>query len=69
MFKKIMAVPAVAAVASFAATAAPDWATSSGYDTTTFDGVLTFAAPIAIAVVVGVAGVRVVIKLINRAAG
>ena len=34
-----------------------------------FDGILTTVAPIAIAVVVGVSGVRVAIKLINRGAG
>lgn len=68
---KIMAIPAVAAVASFAADA-PSWTTATGMPSTSegaFDGVLEYAAPIAIAVVVGVAGVRVVIKLINRGAG
>ena len=46
----------------------PSWAPST-VTSTSFDPVLTWAAPIAIAVVVGVAGVRVVIKLINRGAG
>lgn len=76
MFKnlgaKIMAIPAVAAVASFAAAEAPGWTTATGMPSASegaFDGVLEYAAPIAIAVVVGVAGVRVVIKLINRGAG
>lgn len=71
MFKKLMAIPAVAAVASFAntgsGTTAPDWATSLSADQ--FDSILGEVAPIAIAVVVGVAGVRVAIKLINRGAG
>lgn len=38
-------------------------------DTVDFTTVITYAAPIALAVVVSVAGIRVVIKLINRAAG
>lgn len=67
MIKKLLAVPAVAAVASFAADA-PGWA-PQGYDSTAFDGVLSYAAPIGIGVVIAVAGVRVVIKLINRGAG
>lgn len=71
MFKKLMAIPAVAAVASFAnagsGTTAPDWATSLSAEQ--FDSILGEVAPIAIAVVVGVAGVRVAIKLINRGAG
>lgn len=41
----------------------------SSVNSTVFDGILTTVAPIAIAVVVGVAGVRVAIKLINRGAG
>lgn len=57
---------AVMATAANAATA-PDWAPADS--TIGFDGVLSYAAPIAIGVVVGVAGVRVVIKLINRGAG
>lgn len=67
--KKILAIPAVAAVASMASTtpAAPTWATtlSAGQ----FDAILGEVAPIALAVVFGVAGVRVAIKLINRGAG
>lgn len=68
---KIMAIPAVAAVASFAAEEAPAWTTATGMPSgpSAFDGVLGYAAPIGIGVVVGVAGVRVVIKLINRGAG
>lgn len=68
--KKILAIPALGAVASFASTGAdaPSWWPSS-VTNTVFDGVLTSVAPIAIAVVVGVAGVRVAIKLINRGAG
>ena len=57
-----------AALAGSAMAAAPTWAPSS-IDSTTFDGVLEWAAPVAVAVVVGVAGVRGVIKLINRGAG
>lgn len=38
-------------------------------DTVDFTSVITYAAPVALAVVVSVAGIRVVIKLINRAAG
>lgn len=69
--KKLLAIPAIASVASFAAEA-PAWATGNAAEsavTGAFDGVLSYAAPVAIAVVVGVAGVRVVIKLINRGAG
>lgn len=55
-----------------AANAAPAWATGEAAGdsvASAFDEVLTYAAPIGIGVVVGVAGVRVVIKLINRGAG
>ena len=71
MKKALLAIPGLAAVSSFASTAstAPSWWPTTGVDSTVFDGVLTKAAPIAIAVVVGVAGVHVVIKLINRGAG
>ena len=67
--KKILAIPAVAAVASFASdpATAPSWATSLSAEQ--FDGILGEVAPIALAVVFGVAGVRVSIKLINRGAG
>lgn len=65
--KKILAVPALAAVSSFANTA-PSWWPST-VDNTVFDSTLLTVAPIAIAVVIGVAGVRVAIKLINRGAG
>lgn len=54
------------------ANAAPDWATgnaSADSIKNSFDEVMTLAAPIGIGVVVAVAGVRVVIKLINRGAG
>ena len=70
MMKKLMAVPAIAAVASFASdptTTAPEWATSLSSEG--FDSILSEVAPIALAVVFGVAGVRVAIKLINRGAG
>ena len=70
MKKALLAIPGLAAVSSFASTSsAPSWWPTTGVDSTVFDGVLTKAAPIAIAVEVGVAGVRMVIKLINRGAG
>lgn len=69
MKKALLAIPGLAAVSSFASTSGPSWWPTTGVDNTVFDDVLTKAAPIAIAVVVGVAGVRVVIKLINRGAG
>ena len=56
-----------AAAMATAANAAPAWADTAA--SSSFDDVLAYAAPIAIGVVVGVAGVRVVIKLINRGAG
>lgn len=62
---KIMVASGLAMAA--AANAAPAWADTSV--TGEFDDVLAYAAPIALAVVVGVAGVRVCIKLINRGAG
>lgn len=69
MSKKLLAIPALAAVSSFAAApSAPTWWPAS-VTSTSFDGILTTVAPIAIAVVVGVAGIRVAIKLINRGAG
>lgn len=64
-----------ALVASAAPTFASEGSSStvawwpSSVTSTVFDGILTTVAPIAIAVVVGVAGVRVAIKLINRGAG
>ena len=64
--KKLLAIPAVASVASFASTNT-DW--TSTLDVKAFDGVLSAVAPVALAVVVGVAGIRVAIKLINRGAG
>lgn len=67
--KVVAAVGAASVFASNAMAAAPTWWPESGADSSVFDGVLSSAAPIAIAVVVGVAGVRVVIKLINRGAG
>lgn len=68
MKKALLAIPGLAAVSSFASTAGPAWWPDS-VTTSVFDGVLQSVAPIAIAVVVGVAGVRVAIKLINRGAG
>ena len=67
--KVLAAVGAASLFASNAMAAAPSWWPASGADSTVFDDVLSSAAPIAIAVVGGVAGVRVVIKLINRGAG
>lgn len=64
---------------SLIASAVPTFASESGsssvtwwpssVNNTVFDGILQTVAPIAIAVVIGVAGVRVAIKLINRGAG
>lgn len=70
MKKALLAIPGIAAVSSFASTTStvPSWWPSS-VDSTVFDSTLLTVAPIAIAVVVGVAGVRVAIKLINRGAG
>lgn len=70
MKKKILALAALASAA--VANAAPAWATgeASGDSVSdAFDEVMTYAAPIGIGVVVAVAGIRVVIKLINRGAG
>lgn len=68
MSKKILlAVPGLAAVSSFASTAPAWW--PEAVTSSSFDGILSTVAPIAIAVVVGVAGIRVAIKLINRGAG
>lgn len=58
--------------AATAANAAPAWATGGAAADSvkdSFDEVMTYAAPIGIGVVVAVAGIRVVIKLINRGAG
>lgn len=68
--KKILAVPAIAAVASFAsegAGTAPGWATDMSAGE--FNAIIGEVAPIALTVVFAVAGVRVAIKLINRGAG
>lgn len=70
MKKKILGLAALASAA--AANAAPAWATgdaSGDSVSSAFDEVMTYAAPIGIGVVVAVAGIRVVIKLINRGAG
>lgn len=61
-----------ALAAATAANAAPDWATGNASADSvkgSLDDVLAYAAPIGIGVVVAVAGIRVVIKLINRGAG
>ena len=68
MKKIALAVPALAAVSSFAQSTAPSWWPTE-ITSSVFDSTLLTVAPIAIAVVVGVAGVRVAIKLINRGAG
>lgn len=70
MKKKILGL--AAAGSAVAAHAAPPWATgdaSGDSVSSAFDEVMTYAAPIGIGVVVAVAGIRVVIKLINRGAG
>lgn len=65
-FKAKTAILAGSALA-VASHADPAWAdTNVG---STFTDVLGYAAPVALGIVVGVAGVRVVIKLINRGAG
>ena len=73
MFKTIKSkVMGFAALAATAANAAPSWATgdaSSDSVSNALDEVISYAAPIGIGVVVAVAGIRVVIKLINRGAG
>lgn len=65
--KSLVITGAALATAAMAqnASIAPDVPTSS----VDFSGVITYAAPICLAVVASVAGLRVVIKLINRAAG
>ncbi len=68
MKKIALAVPAVAAVSSFAETTT-NWYDGITFASTGFGDVVASAAPVAIAVVVAVAGVRVFIKLINRGAG
>ena len=67
--KKLLAIPAIGAVASFASTpsTAPEWATSMSAGE--FTAIIGEVAPIALTVVFAVAGVRVAIKLINRGAG
>lgn len=74
MFKaiksKVMGVAALAAAT--VANAAPAWATGDANGdsvSAAFDDIMAYAAPIGIGVVVAVAGIRVVIKLINRGAG
>lgn len=70
MKNKILGLAALASAA--AANAAPAWATgdaSGDSVSSAFDEVMSYAAPIGIGVVVAVAGIRVVIKLINRGAG
>ena len=73
MFKTIKSkVMGLAALAATAANAAPSWATgnaSADSVSNSISDVIEYAAPIGIGVVVAVAGVRVVIKLINRGAG
>lgn len=70
MFTKVrnfLIAGAAAATAAMADNSVAWWPAS--VDKTAFDGTLETVAPIAIAVVIGVAGVRVAIKLINRGAG
>lgn len=67
MRKALLAIPAVAAVSSFAQET--NWYDSITFASTGFGDVIEKAAPVAIGVVVAVAGVRVFVKLINRGAG
>lgn len=71
MFKNVKTKIAGLALAGAAAAnaAAPTYLGTADSVSGQFEDVLSFGAPVAIAVVVGVAGVRVVIKLINRGAG
>lgn len=71
MKKAILAVPAIAAVSSFAATPT-NWWDDSGIPTfasSNMGDLIGTAATFGILVVVGVAGARVFMKLINRGAG
>ena len=70
MKKIALAAPALAAVSSFASEGgSTNWYDGITFASTGFGDVVATAAPVAIAVVVAVAGVRVFIKLINRGAG
>lgn len=71
MKKAILAVPALAAVSSFAQTST-NWWDDSGIPTfasSNMGDLIGTAATFGILVVVGVAGARVFMKLINRGAG
>lgn len=72
MKKVLLAVPAVAAVSSFAATStAPDWATAANVTNAT-SGLVTWGGLIIAGiggVVAAAAGLRLLVKGINRAVG
>ena len=71
MKKAILAVPAIAAVSSFATTS-NNWWDDAGIPTfasSNMGDLIGTAATFGILVVVGVAGARVFMKLINRGAG
>jgi len=72
MKKVLLAVPAVAAVSSFAATStAPDWATAANVSNAT-SGLVTWGGLIIAGiggVVAAAAGLRLLVKGINRAVG
>lgn len=63
--KKALVLGSLTAGVASSFAAAPEWVP----DTTIFNDTVASAAGVALAVVVGVAGVRLVIKLINRAVG
>lgn len=71
MKKVLFAVPALAAVNSFATTATEWWEQSSvpTFASSNMGGLVATAATFGILVVVAVAGARVFMKLINRGAG
>lgn len=72
MKKAILAVPAIAAVSSFATTTSTNWWNDSSVPTfasSNMGDLIGTAATFGILVVVGVAGARVFMKLINRGAG
>lgn len=71
MKKAILAVPAIAAVSSFATTSTNWWDDTSipTFASSNMGDLIGTAATFGILVVVGVAGARVFMKLINRGAG
>lgn len=69
--KAVLAVPAIAAVSSFASTPTNWWDDASvpTFASSNMGDLIATAATFGILVVVGVAGARVFMKLINRGAG